>query len=229
MSERGEQPRADGQPTNQAQGGAQQGGYAGQAQAGGQESIGTILGRPKPKSYMQSIVGSMGVVGILLGVGTFLVAQAGGRSLLPGIVQSVSVQGVDQAISATHQLTLAYVTNELAIFLAFMMAPLFGALVALRMDDTERAKLATSGVGVAIGTFVFVVIVAFVASMFVPSASQFTSGLPTGTSAVGGFQGASFGLGSVNFGNLVINGVLMGIAGGLAASATGYFLSGTFD
>ncbi|MHB9285839.1 hypothetical protein ACKVMT_02220 [Halobacteriales archaeon Cl-PHB] len=226
MSERGEQPRADGQPTNQAQGGAQQGGYAGQAQAGAQESVGDILGRPKPKNYLQSIVGSMGVVGLLLGVGVFLVAEMGGWSLIPGAATAVSTQEVTTALSFSHKLTLAYVTNQLTIFLPFLMAPLFGGLVALRMDDSERAKFATSGVGVGAGALLFVIVVGFAASMVVPSVPQSLS--QTGGFGTGAMAG-SLNLGQVQFGKLIINGIMVAIPAGLAASATAYFLHGSFD
>ncbi len=232
MSERGEQPREDGQPVNQAQGGhqggggAQQGGYAGQAHAGGQESIGNVLQRPKPKSYMQSIIGSMGVAGLLLGVGVFLVAEMGGWSLIPGAATAISSPEVTTALAFSHKLTLAYVTNELAIFLAFIMAPLFGALVGLRMDDSERAKYATSGVGVGIGALLFVMIVGFIASMVVPS-------VPQSLSQTGQFGGTGMAsqvnLGQVQFGKLLINGILVAIPAGLAASATAYFTADSFE
>lgn len=226
MSERGEQPSNEGQAGNQHQqvGGAAQpqGQAARQPAAGaGQEGIGDILQRPGPKSYMQGIIGSMSIVGALLGVGVFLVAEMGGRSLMPGAASAVSGEQVNTALTFTHKLTLAYVTNELAIFLAFLMAPLFGALVALRMDDTFRAKLATSGVGVGVGALAFTVIVAFIASMVVPSVPQSLAAASAGSF---GAAGTSVDLGSVEFGNLIINGIMIGITAGVAASATAYMV-----
>lgn len=209
-------------------GAAQPGVQRGQAAPGAGESITDAVQRPVPQSYIQGIAGLMAGMGALLALGVYLVAQIGGRSLLPGIVGELSgTSGVEETLTATHQLTLAYMANELAIFLAFLMAPLFGFLVAFKMDDTQQAKMGAAGVGVALGTVAFTFLVVFVASMVTPSAGDVMS-------AANGLESASgasaenemvrgMDLGSINIGNTVMNSVLIGIPAGIGAAAVVYF------
>ncbi len=196
---------------------------------GAGESITDAVQRPGPQSYIQGITGLMAALGALLGIGIYLVAQFGGRSLLPGIVGEFSgTSGVEETLAATHQLTLAYMANELALFLAFLMAPLFGFLVATKLDDTKQAKMGAAGVGVALGTIAFTFLVVFAASMVTPSAGDVMS---AASSLEGASDAASaetemiqgMDLGSIDIGNTVINSVLIGIPAGLGAAAVVYF------
>ncbi|MFA9416168.1 hypothetical protein [Natrinema sp. HArc-T2] len=201
----------------------------GQAPApGAEESITDAVQRPGPQQFIRGIAGLMGAMGALLGLGVYLVAQIGGRSLLPGIVSEFSgTSGVEETLAATHQLTIAYMANELAIFLAFLMAPLFGFLVAFKMDDTKQAKMGAAGVGVAVGTVAFTFIVVIIASMVTPSAGDVMSA----ANSLDGASGASteaemvqgMDLGSINIGNTVVNSALVGIPAGIAAAAVIYF------
>lgn len=193
-----------------------------------QESITDAVQRPGPQSYIKGITGLMAAMGALLGLGIYLVAQIGGRSLLPGIVDEFSgTSGVEETLAATHQLTIAYIANELAIFLAFLMAPLFGFLVAFKMDDTEQAKMGAAGVGVALGTVAFTFILVIMASMVTPSAGD----VMAAASGLEGASGAStqaemiqgMDLGSINIGNTLTNAILIGIPAGGAAAAVVYF------
>ena len=200
--------------------------------AGTQESITDAIQRPGPQSYIQGIAGIMAAMGVLLGFGVFLVAQFGGRSLLPGIVDEFSgMQGLDETIAASHELTMAYMANEMAIFLAFLMAPLFGALVAFKLDDTRQAKMGAAGVGVAVGSIIFVSIVVVASSIVAPSASAFVE---AGAQLEGQEAAAvaddpemqmlqGMELGSINVGNMLINSVLVGIPAGIAAASIIYF------
>jgi hypothetical protein len=221
-----------GQP--QGAGGGQADGYASGQQRAATENTESILDaiqRPTPMSYIKGIIASMGLVGALLGVGVYLVAAGGGRSLYPSIVQAFSgVSGIEAMIGFYHELTMAYIANELAIFLAFLMAPLFGFLVALKMDDTSQAKMGAAGVGVGVGTVVFTVVVVFAASFIVPSLSELMSIIETidNTVPTTGMAGASemmlesIDLGSIDTRNAVVNGVLTGIPAGLAAAGIVY-------
>jgi len=196
---------------------------------GAEESITDAVQRPGPQRFVRGIAGLMGVMGALLGLGVYLVAQMGGRSLLPGIVSEFSgTNGVEETVSATHQLMIAYMANELAIFLAFLMAPLFGFLVAFKMDDTKQAKMGAAGLGVALGTIVFTFIVVIVASMVTPSAGDVLSA----TNSLSGTSGAAaaetemvqgMDLGSIEIGNTAMNSVLVGIPAGIAAATVIYF------
>lgn len=221
---------------SQGTGGAvRPGAQQGQAAPGAQESITDAIQRPGPQSYIQGIAGTMAVMGVLLGVGIFLIANLGGRSLLPGMVSEFSgMGGVEETVTASHKLMIAYMANELAIFLAFLMAPLFGALVSFKLDDTRQAKMGTAGVGVALGTIAFTFIVVIVASMVTPSAGEFLSA----ANQLEGASGASdpqmqavqgMDLGSINIGNTLLNSILIGIPAGIAAASIIYFDENFFE
>lgn len=188
------------------------------------ESITDAVQRPVPQSYVRGITALMAAMGALLGLGVYLVAEIGGRSMLPGLVDEFSgTSGVEETLAATHQLTIAYMANELAIFLAFLMAPLFGFLVVSKMDDTKQAKMGAAGVGVALGTIAFTFILVIVASAVTPSAGEVMTAATelegaSGTSAEAEMvQGMD--LGSINIGNTIMNSVLVGIPAGIAAAA----------
>ncbi len=184
--------------------------------------------RPLPKSYVKGIAGSMAAMGALLGVAVYLIASFGGRSLFPGIVQEFSgTAGVEESLAFSHQLVMAYIANELAIYLAFLMAPVFGALVAYRLDDTTEAKMGSAGVGVALGSIAFVFLVVLFSSLTTPSASDLIAAqeaLP-GASAVGYqeqfIEGMS--LGSIDVGTTLINSIAVAVPAGVAAAAVVYF------
>ncbi|MFB6133881.1 MAG: hypothetical protein ABEJ55_02725 [Halanaeroarchaeum sp.] len=196
------------------------------------QSFADTVQQPTPMNYIKGIVGTMGALGVLLGIGVYLVGSFGGLALYPGIIQEFSgMQGLDQGLAFTHQLSVAYMANNLAIFLAFLMAPIFGLLVAFRMDGESEAKMGAAGIGVGVGALVFTVIVVYAASMVVPSASelfqiqqQFASSMG-GTTAVGSVSGLEqtilqgMDLGSADLTNAVFNGIMVGIPAGIAAAA----------
>lgn len=230
MSERGDQPRDDGQPVSQAQGaptqgGAPQGEYAGQA-AVAQESPIDIIQRPGPQQYLKGTVGLMAAFGVLLGVGAYLLGAVGGFSILPSAIQDVQslvsgqqAQALNEAITKTHEGFLAYFTNELAPFLGFLLAPLIGVVVGTNMEDSKRAKLTTAGASVFTGTVVFVVILGFFASLLVPEVPQSAA-----DSVAGGVSSmVSTDAGSLNYGTLITNAIVVAIPAGLAAASTTYF------
>jgi hypothetical protein len=190
-------------------------------------------------NYIKGIVGSMAVTGVLLGIGVFLVARIGGLSLYPGIIQQFTgMPGVGETMSFAHQLTIAYQASQLSIFLAFLMAPLFGVLVAVKMDDTKEAKMGAAGVGVGVGALAFTVIVVLIASFAVPSASDLLAiqeaaggaggaALPVGSFQQSMLQGVD--LGSADIVNSVLNGVMVGIPAGIAAAAIVFFDESFFE
>jgi hypothetical protein len=190
----------------------------------GSESFLDAVQRPTPTRWVKGIAGTMASVGAFISIGVFLIAELGGRSLMPGAVQTFEGGQVGQMITTGHQLTLAYVTNEIAIFLSFLMAPTFGALVAFRMEETNEAKIATAGTGVAVGAFAFVLIVGFVSSVIVPPPPPtMTSGMNLGSIASGTGAVSNLNLGSLDFGNLIINSILVAIPAGIGAATTVYF------
>lgn len=197
---------------------------------GATQSFTDTIQQPTPMNYIKGIVGTMGVMGVLLGLGVYLVGSFGGLSLYPGIVQEFSgMQGLSSGLAFYHQLTIAYVANQLAIFLAFIMAPMFGLLVAFRMDGESEAKMGAAGIGVGLGALVFTVIVVFAASLAVPSASElFQIQEQLGSSMLGTAGGMEatilqgMDLGSADIGNAVLNGIMVAIPSGLAAAAVVY-------
>lgn len=229
----GQPQRNQQQAGRQATGGPQaQPSPAGQPRAAAghaQESVVDAIQRPSPKNFVKGITGIMAVMGVLLGVGLFLVSEIGGRSLLPGIAQELSgVDGLEEGLAFSHQLTTAYIANELAIYLAFLMAPLFGLLVAFKMEDTKRAKMGAAGVGVALGTIVFTFVVVMVASLIAPTGSDLMaveSAAPTDTNTVDAQEQIAEGMdfGSIYVGNTFLNSALIGGFAGLAAASIVYF------
>ncbi|QGN08004.1 hypothetical protein Hrd1104_12330 [Halorhabdus sp. CBA1104] len=224
----------------QGQGGqyAQQGQYA-QGGGYGGSSLLNDLQRPEPKRYLKGIVGTMGIASVLLGAMTFLLGMIGGFSFVPGAVEvagsTASAMGtssgpqVGQALGTTHQLTIGYLTAEIAPFIAFGLAPLIGLFVATRMSDDVQTRRMTAGAGVFLGGFVFVLVTTLMASFIVPSLSAFTEaagssaaglgGLPAGASEM---SGSLNNLSSIQFGNLIINSVIVGLMSGIAAFGAAY-------
>lgn len=174
----------------------------------------------------------MAAAAALLGILVFLLGNVGGFPLLPEAVtqaqeQTQSTAVVDDALSSSHQLLLAYLTAELAPFIAFLMAPLFGMLAGLRMTVAPRTKQLTAAAGTFAGAVVFVVVVTLFASFVVPEASDFGPA----ASLAGAQQNpdAATGLGSIQFGNTIVNGLLVGLLAGATAFATTYSIDGFLE
>lgn len=213
---------------SQSQGNYQQGSqYGGQQQYGGGSSALDDLQRPEPMRFIKGIVGTMVAASVLLGVLIFLLGALGGFPVLPEAAGMVSgMAGVGSIFGSSHKLLLGYLTAEVAPFVAFIMAPIFGALVGFRMQSSARTKQLAAGAGTFSGALAFVVIVTVIASMVIPSASAFTEAASSaaGTSSIApgpSTSAAALGsLGSVQFGNLIINALLIAVLSGATAAAT---------
>jgi hypothetical protein len=175
----------------------------------------------------------MVAAGILLGVMVFLIGTVGGFTILPeatDTAQSMAEQSgqgdtLDNTLSNTHQTLLGYLTGQIAPFIAFLMAPMFGLVAGTQMSSARKTKQFTAAAGTFVGAILFVFIVTFIASMVVPDLTDFPLGaLGTG---MGGGEAAALsavetGLGSIQFLNTLINGVIVGLLSAGTAAATVY-------
>ncbi|WP_181687284.1 hypothetical protein [Halorhabdus salina] len=217
----------------------QQGTFAQGSGFGGSNLL-NDLQRPEPKRYLKGIVGTMGIASVLLGVMTFLLGLIGGFPFVPGAVEvadsaasAMSASGgpqVGQLMGTSHQLTIGYLTAEIAPFVAFGLAPLIGLFVATQMSEDAQTRRMTAGVGVFLGAFVFVLVTTVIASFVVPSLSAFAEAAGSSAGDLGGFgmagatelSGSLDNLSSIQFGNLLINSAIVGLMGGIAAFGAAY-------
>lgn len=183
----------------------------------------------------------MAAVGLLLGVLVFLLGMVGGFAVLPGayddarsdLDQQGGVDGVpatsqlnadyvDKVESSTFQTINGYLVSLIAPFLAFLMAPIFGTIVAFRMGPNSSKEL-TVAAGTFVGGILFMFLATFIASLSIPDiAAFFPDGVGTLATSQFESEGISTGLGSVRFVALLINSVVVGAVTAGAAVATTY-------
>lgn len=242
-SNQGRQAPTQGTRTNQGRGANQpaHGQQRRQPPGGGGGNGLDALGSGEPNQYLKGIISTMATVGLLLGVLVFLLGIVGGFAVLPGayddaksdIGQQGGVDGVpatsqvnadyvDKVESSTFQTINGYLVSLIAPFLAFLMAPIFGAVVAFRMGPNSSKEL-TVAAGTFVGGILFMLLATFIASLSIPDIAAFA---PEGTgalvSAAAEEEGVSTGLGSVRFLKLLINSVVVGAVTAAAAVATTY-------
>jgi len=193
------------------------------------------LGGGEPNKFIKGIISTMATVGILLGVLVFLLGMVGGFAVLPGAYDDarqdieqqasdtnvpgssqVSSDYIDKVESSTYKTVNGYLVSLVAPFLAFFMAPIFGAIVAFEMDG--GSKVQTAAVGTFVGGILFMILATFIASLSIPDATAF---LPDGLGGLATAQtDVSTALGSVQFLNLIIDSVVVGAVTAAAAAAT---------
>lgn len=203
------------------------------------------LKSPEPSSYLKGIIGAMVTAGILLGVLAFILGSIGGFAVLPGAVSDfedlaeeqesgsggglgqaqpstgATPEDIDRVKSNTHKTLTGYLTSLITPFLAFLMAPIFGTIVAFQMSSSGSTKQLTVAAGTFVGTILFVVIATFIASMVIPDATAFLSGEEaTSAEAAAQMLGVSTALGSVQFVTLLINSALAGAVTAVTGAAT---------
>jgi len=196
------------------------------------------LGDGEPNKFLKGIISTMATVGILLGVLVFLLGMVGGFTVLPGAYDDarqdieqqasdtdvpassqVSSDYIDKVESSTYKTVNGYLVSLIAPFLAFLMAPIFGAVVAFQMDG--GSKVQTAAAGTFIGGILFMILATVIASLSIPDIAAFVpEGMGSAVTQQFEAEGISTGLGSVRFLKLLINSVVVGAVTAAAAAAT---------
>jgi hypothetical protein len=188
-----------------------------------------------------AILGALG--GLAFAVMMVLIGKIGGFPVLPGATDTArtaasatsvgagaggtaaggGTQAFDAGLSTAHETIIAYMSTELAPFLAFGLAVVIGVLVATRLDDNSTTKLATAAVGMFAGGLLLVVVSSIVIGFLGPSVPQvLLSQAGGGAAAAAGAFDTS--IASPQFTNIILNGVLAGVGSAGAAAATVFSL-----
>lgn len=163
------------------------------------KSVTDLLDEPETKQHVKAIVGTMAVVGLALGLLVFLMGSVGGTELTQdGAQQDLSPEQQTYQ-DKQYKATLVNSVFQNAPFVAFAIAAVAGLLVGTRIGGGPRKAMVAAGVGALVGTVALVFLAEFLAAQQMPT-----------------FQNqASY---SLDFGQALINSVVLGVlAGGMAA------------
>jgi len=142
-----------------------------------------------------------------------LLGGAGGPS-----VTSEQLQDADLSSEQESQLQDVYTysivsgVTTVSPYLAFAVVVPFGLLIGRNLSEPLNDKIAVSGVGAFAGTVVFVILVVFLSSTQIPDLSSLPSQMQ---SPLAGSE--------VDFGQLIINSILIGISATVVAVGSTYF------
>lgn len=237
---------SDHQPNS---GGRQSDQYNQQRRQQQQHPQGQRVGRQQPPGgggsgridggYVQSVVAFSAIGGIVFGLMMVVVGKVGGLPILPGATDAArsmttrttpgAQQAFDSGLSLTHEVLIAYMSTELAPFVAFGIAIVGGVLAAQRSENAS--KLGSAVVATLVGGALFVLLSTVLIGFLGPDASSFlqtVSQVSPGTGAspgVGAAAGAiDTSLASPQFGNIIINSVATGVGSALVAGVTVFSL-----
>jgi Na+/proline symporter len=184
----------------------------------------TILGATTGLVFaiMMVLIGKLGGFPVLPGA-TETAREAAGSGVVGGVgQQEVSgTEAFDATLATSHETLIAYMSTELAPFLAFGLAVVVGVLVATRLDEPRTNKLATAGAGMFAGGFLLVLVSSLIIGVLGPSVPDVlleSQGVGAAASAV------DTSLASPQFSNILLNGVFAGVGSGATAAATVFSL-----
>jgi len=216
----------------------QQESYRQPPQSGGESPVQAIQ-RPGPMRFVKGSTILGATTGFVFAIMMVLIGKLGGFPVLPGatetaretagsgVVGGVGQQEVsgteafDATLATSHETLIAYMSTELAPFLAFGLAVVVGVLVGTRLDEPRTNKLATAGAGMFVGGFLLVVVSSLIIGVLGPSVPDIlleAQGVGSAASAV------DTSLASPQFSNILLNGVFAGVGSGATAAATVFSL-----
>lgn len=177
--------------------------------------------------------------GIAFALMMILVGKIGGFPILPGATETArdaaesgavgaagqgdvsGTEAFDATLATSHETLIAYMSTELAPFLAFGLAVVVGVLVVTRLDESRTNKLATAGAGMFAGGFLLVLVSSLLIGVLGPSIPDIlleAQGAGMAASAI------DTSLASPQFTNIILNGVFAGVGSGATAAATVFSL-----
>jgi hypothetical protein len=180
--------------TNTATGGQQRAQPTAQTD---QPSVTAVLQEPAVKQYVRAIAGAMAVVGVGLGAMVVLLGALGGSP------SSMGGQTAAQMTSQQYKLGLVNTAIGVAPYVALAVASVAGLLVGVHFDATTRKAVVATAAGALVGTVLLVFLTDVIAVSQAPS--------------VGG-QSLS-----LDYGQVLVNSVLMGVAAAVAGGGGAYF------
>jgi len=224
MSERDRAPN-QGQRQSQRQasqgsqppGGPQQPPQRGGRPPGGGGSLLDRLREPEPKRYIVGVTGMFATLAVATFLVVLLTGAVGGLPIVP--------DGWDQASDSVKEgYQKGYINAILNMFvftapvIALGLVTLAGGFIGSRMDRPRNEVLATAATAAFAGAFVFIVLGIFLASTQYSNVS--VSGVGSGT-GLGGNAGDQ----SVEFVTLLLDGIVTGACGAVAAAGSAFFAS----
>jgi len=239
QQQRGQQQYSQQQESyGQQQGEYDQESYRQPPQGGGESPIQAIQ-RAGPMRFLKGSTILGATTGFVFAIMMVLIGKLGGFPVLPGatetaretagsgVVGGVGQQEVsgteafDATLATSHETIIAYMSTELAPFLAFGLAVVVGVLVVTRLDESRTNKLATAGAGMFAGGFLLVVVSSLIIGVLGPSIPDVlleAQGAGAAASAI------DTSLASPQFSNILLNGVFAGVGSGATAAATVFSL-----
>lgn len=166
------------------------------AQAG-QPSVTEVLQEPAVKQYVRAVAGAMAVVGVALGVMVVLLSALGGSP------SSTSGQLANQLTTQQYKLGLVNTAIGVAPYVALAVASVAGLLVGVHFDATTRKAVVATAAGALVGTVLLVFLTDVLAVSQAPSVNGQTL--------------------SLDYGQVLVNSALMGVAAAVAGGGGAYF------
>lgn len=164
----------------------------------GQPPVTEVLKEPAVKQYVRSVAGAMAVVGIGLGLMVVLLGAFGGSPSTSG-AQAIGQQMTEQQ----YKLGLVNTAIGVAPYVAIAVGSVAGLLVGVYFDATARRAVVAAAAGALVGTVLLVLLTDVLA----------VSQAPT-------INGQSI---SLDYGQVLVNSVLMGVSAGLVGGGGAYF------
>lgn len=166
---------------------------------GGAKSVTDLLDEPETKQYVKAIVGTMAVVGLALGLLVFLMGSVGGMAFTQdGAQQNLSPEQQTYQ-DKQYKASLVNSVMQNAPFVAFAIAAVAGLLVGARIGGGSKKAMVAAGVGALVGTVALVFLAEFVAAQQWPNFENQPSY-------------------SLDFGQALINSVVLGVLAGVMAA-----------
>lgn len=163
----------------------------------GQPSVTEVLQEPAVKQYVRAVAGAMAVVGVALGVMVVLLSALGGSP------SSTSGQLANQLTTQQYKLGLVNTAIGVAPYVALAVASVAGLLVGVHFDATTRKAVVATAAGALVGTVLLVFLTDVLAVSQAPSVNGQTL--------------------SLDYGQVLVNSALMGVAAAVAGGGGAYF------
>lgn len=172
-----------------------------------------VLTEPVPKQYVLGVVGTLAVLAVGFFLLVLLLTSFGGPSITAEQADDLGQEG-QNLLDDAYAMSVASTAVSIGPYAALAVVTGFGFLVGRTLDRRRNDKLLVSAAGAGAGTALFLVLLTVLAASQLPSGQALSE-------AGGTMAGGVFGT-QVDYGQLLVNAILLGVAGAAIAAGTAY-------
>lgn len=172
-----------------------------------------VLTKSVPEQYVLGIVGTLAVLAVGLFLLVLLLTSFGGPSITTEQADDLPQEG-QNLLEDAYAMSVASTAISVGPYAALAVVTGFGFLVGRTLDRRRNDKLLVSAVGAGAGTALFLVLLTVLVASQLPSGEALSEAGGTMASGVFGTE--------VDYGQLLVNAILLGIAGATIAAGAAY-------